>query len=370
MSIDKKYTVLLVTDGLGLAGAERQLFLTATNLSAQWRVVVWTLHDGHYREKLEEENIRVIISPGEGSVHQAIRSLFCTSSNVKPDLIHVWGSASILLVYILFKCKIPILNGTIRRSNLPSGWINQLRTRISSRIGDLILSNSAAGIYAHGLSDLAHVVIHNGFSWDSIHTANPVEMDAKKTNIVMCANIKPEKDYALLVKVANLALDRSGNSMPYKFWCIGNIVDKAYYDQIYKEAERLLNTGAMVFTGTSDSPADYLASADIGVLLTNPEYHAEGISNSIMEYMAASLPVICSDSGGNTELVWSGNTGFILKGEDVSEILSRMETLRLDSELAHSMGAKGRERILKDFSLENMIAEMESVYVKVINRRE
>lgn len=362
MQMDKKATVLLVTDGLGLAGAERQLFLTATNLPENWHVVVWSLHDGYFSSKLKEKNVPVVVSPGNGSKLKALTSLKETCSGIRPDLIHVWGSASLFLVDFLYRKKIPILNGTIRRSILPSGWLNRQRIRISSRLGDLTVSNSKAGIDTLGLSSSPHTVIHNGFSMDRVQTSSPVPMDSAKTNVVMCANVKPGKDYALLVRAANLALNKYGKEMPYKFWCIGNIADNQYHEMLCREGEKLLSTDGLIFVGSSDSPADYYASADIGILLSNPRYHAEGISNSIMEYMASSLPVICSDSGGNRELVLEGVTGFILDTEKEHEVFLKLEALRLDHNIADSMGTEGRKRIQTEFSLEKMIETTESVY--------
>ena len=57
-------------------------------------------------------------------------------------------------------------------------------------------------------------------------------------------------------------------------------------------------------------------AADVGVLMTNPALAREGLSNSIMEYMALGLPVVCGDGGGNPELVRDGITGFIVPQGD------------------------------------------------------
>ena len=50
-----------------------------------------------------------------------------------------------------------------------------------------------------------------------------------------------------------------------------------------------------------------------GVLLTNQDVHGEGISNSIMEYMALGKPVIATDGGGTKELIVDGKTGFLVQ---------------------------------------------------------
>jgi len=57
-----------------------------------------------------------------------------------------------------------------------------------------------------------------------------------------------------------------------------------------------------------DTPS-LLAKSHIGLLLSNAY---EGLSNSIMEYMAAGIPVIATNTGGNSELITHGKNGFLI----------------------------------------------------------
>jgi glycosyltransferase involved in cell wall biosynthesis len=65
------------------------------------------------------------------------------------------------------------------------------------------------------------------------------------------------------------------------------------------------------------------------------------LSNSIMEYMACELPVICTDSGGNRELVVDGETGFIIPPEDVDSFTEKLLFLKNNPDISHRMGNEG-----------------------------
>ena len=87
-----------------------------------------------------------------------------------------------------------------------------------------------------------------------------------------------------------------------------------------------------------------VASADVGVLLTPPGRHAEGCSNSIMEYMALGLPVVCTDNGGNREIVDDHVTGLVIPPSDVDALVDALRVLSVDPRLRAQFGAAGSVR--------------------------
>ncbi|MFU8786938.1 MAG: glycosyltransferase [Candidatus Izemoplasmataceae bacterium] len=78
----------------------------------------------------------------------------------------------------------------------------------------------------------------------------------------------------------------------------------------------------------------------------------EGLSNSIMEAMSYSLPVVATDVGDNNELVIHGKTGFLERVKDVDAITDKIAILIEDRELRVSMGENAYEHISKKFSIE------------------
>jgi glycosyltransferase involved in cell wall biosynthesis len=103
--------------------------------------------------------------------------------------------------------------------------------------------------------------------------------------------------------------------------------------------------------------------------MTNPRLAREGLSNSIMEYMALGLPVVCGDGGGNPELVLDGVTGFIVPPNDPGALAERLQYLRDHEAERRVMGAAGKARILGEFSVETMVDRMLRVYTEAMEGR-
>jgi glycosyltransferase involved in cell wall biosynthesis len=110
----------------------------------------------------------------------------------------------------------------------------------------------------------------------------------------------------------------------------------------------------------ADVPALY-ARADFGVLCSS----AEGMSNAVMEGMAAGLPMVVTRVGGNPELVADGERGLVvppLRPQTLSEAFLRLLS---DRELGRRMGAEARAFVERELSLERMVRRHDVVYRRV-----
>jgi glycosyltransferase involved in cell wall biosynthesis len=95
---------------------------------------------------------------------------------------------------------------------------------------------------------------------------------------------------------------------------------------------------------------------------------AEGISNTILEAMASSLPVIATDVGGHADLVDNGRTGAIVPASDVEAMAAQLVSLASAPAHAHALGQAGRQRVVERFSLQAMVAAYQSVYDQQLRR--
>ncbi|MCK4787018.1 MAG: glycosyltransferase, partial [Desulfobacteraceae bacterium] len=95
--------------------------------------------------------------------------------------------------------------------------------------------------------------------------------------------------------------------------------------------------------------------------------HSEGLSCSIIEAMAAGLPVVATDVGGNCELVNNGVNGYLLPPNDPGAFAEKLHILINDDEKRQKFG-KNSSKIANDkFSLDKMIAEYVSVYRELLH---
>jgi glycosyltransferase involved in cell wall biosynthesis len=90
----------------------------------------------------------------------------------------------------------------------------------------------------------------------------------------------------------------------------------------------------------------------------------EGLSNALLEAMAAGVPVIGTDTGGIPEAI--GDTGFLVPERDWSALASRITQLLTDSQLRERMGAAARARVVSHFDLHAQAARLEGFYDDVL----
>lgn len=96
---------------------------------------------------------------------------------------------------------------------------------------------------------------------------------------------------------------------------------------------------------------------------------AEGISNTILEAMATSLPVIATRVGGNAELVDDGRTGEVVPPDDVEALAQALVRLAAEPVRAAAMGRAGRTEVERRFSLQAMVDAYQALYDRELGVR-
>jgi len=95
----------------------------------------------------------------------------------------------------------------------------------------------------------------------------------------------------------------------------------------------------------------------------------EGMSNTILEAMAAGKPVVATAVGGNPELVEDGVSGFLVPAGQEGPLATRVEQLLGDDSLRGRMGAAGRARIESEHSMTGMVRAYSDLYEEVWTER-
>ena len=92
----------------------------------------------------------------------------------------------------------------------------------------------------------------------------------------------------------------------------------------------------------------------------------EGMPNAILEAMAAGLPVVATDVGGTPEVVQDGQTGFLVPPGEYEALAISICKLLEDPDLRCRMGKEGKERVAKNFSIEQMTQQFEQLYEQLL----
>lgn len=88
----------------------------------------------------------------------------------------------------------------------------------------------------------------------------------------------------------------------------------------------------------------------------------EGISVTLLEAMAASLPVVATQVGGTPEVVIDGETGILVRPRDSHRLAAALGNLADDSTRRAELGDGGRDRVCRSFTVKEMIEEYLRVY--------
>ncbi|MBQ9926646.1 MAG: glycosyltransferase family 4 protein [Lachnospiraceae bacterium] len=106
----------------------------------------------------------------------------------------------------------------------------------------------------------------------------------------------------------------------------------------------------------------YLKECDIFVL---PSYF-EGQSVAILEAMAYSCGIVASDIGGIPQMITEGETGILIQPKDADSLKRGLEKLLEDEELCRRLGKKAREKVEKEFSIEQNMKQLLEVYQQIL----
>jgi len=104
--------------------------------------------------------------------------------------------------------------------------------------------------------------------------------------------------------------------------------------------------------------------SDIGVLCNNPLYGEEGLSNSLIEFMAFGKPVIATKGGGTNELISNYETGFLIEPQNPVELASKINLLLNNRTLFTNIGQNAKMSIQTKFSLDKMT----DTYIQLYNK--
>lgn len=140
-----------------------------------------------------------------------------------------------------------------------------------------------------------------------------------------------------------------------KLLIVGDGPDRSRYEELIRG--RALSANIRLL-GQRDDVPDLLRSSDCFVLASR----SEGLSCSIIEAMAAGLPVVATDVGGNCELVQEGVSGYLVPYGDLDALVSRLKQIVVDADRRIQLGQAGAGLAAQRFSLKGMVAQYVILY--------
>lgn len=373
----RKMTILFLADNIGGGGKERRMLELIKSLSKDpsFKIILISISDmGVGYDYVYDFPITIIES--ERDYKYTVKPFFVIKGAIekyKPDVVHSWGSmCSVYMLPLLPLRKFKFINGIIADAPIHIPWHhkNYIRGKITFHFSDVVLSNSLAGIKSYGAPVNKTYCIYNGidmqrFSNLTKKEALVAELSIEKFNFVagMVGAFHDRKDYDTYTKAA---IKITNQHKDICFLLIGEGKNRAEIESMVPD--ELKNN--ILFLGRRADVEALIQVFNVGVLCTNSDLHGEGVSNSIIEYMSLSKPVIATEGGGTNEVIEDGENGFLIRNKDVDTLVEKILLLYHNKTLAEEMGKKAIDTIHEKFMLDRMTKEFIAVYngEKIPNR--
>jgi len=171
--------------------------------------------------------------------------------------------------------------------------------------------------------------------------------------LLYVGRLAPEKDLPTLLRAwARVFAGRTDR----RLWLVGSGVQQEALERL---AGELGCTASITFLGHRDDVADVLAQADAGVL---PSL-VEGLSNTLLEFMACGLPVLASRVSGSEDLIEPGVTGWLHAPGDLDGLATALRAMdgASDAQLA-TLGHNARSVVARCASREQVIDRLLAAY--------
>ncbi len=361
--------VVLLIPTLDLSGAEKQLTLLATRLPRdEFEVhVVALTRGGPFESQLRESGIPVTILGKRWKFDPlAFWKLSRVLADYQPDILHTWlfaaNSYGRLAAAKQPRPRIVVSERCV--DTWKSGWQFWLDRKLISRTTRLIgNSQSVAQFYAgRGFPSERITVITNG-----VDIPERLPIDREQT----LSEFDIPVDARVVGYVGRLARQKRVNDLiwatelldqmdPNVFFLI--VGDGPQRDNLRGFARQIGLADSVRFAQHRDDVSRLLPLFDVFWLASD----FEGQSNSLMEAMAAGIPVVVSDIPPNRELVCDGKTGFLVPVGDGVVFAKHTARLLADRQVAEQMGQAGRERMRSKFSVEKMVGAHADLYRAVV----
>lgn len=254
-------------------------------------------------------------------------------------------------------------------------WPSRLLRRLASRPALAVANSEAvAAAYAARYPELRPKlrVIWNGVDATAMQGGDGQGFRARNgigagaLVFGMVAVFAPWKGQEVFLRAARLALDQAPEELARRLCFVlagDDIYDTRGHGGRRRELEQLSRElaleAAVRFTGYTTDIAGAYAALDVAV---HASTRPEPFGRTLIEAMAAGVPVIAARGGGVPEILVHGIHGLLTPPGDAETLAQAMLTLALNARQRERLAAAGRERVERQFSQQAVGRQFESAY--------
>jgi glycosyltransferase involved in cell wall biosynthesis len=253
----------------------------------------------------------------------------------------------------------------LRTRNNLGHWLtprHRLLGRLFNRFATGVLTNCEAArralVQTEALPPETVAVLENGVDLERFLTAAPLRARdaADLCRIGAVANLRPVKGVDVLVEAASLLRQRAPRAV---FAVAGEGEQRGDLERqiaSHELSDRFKLMGVM-----RDVPS-FLGSVDVAVLPSR----SEGMSNALLEYMAAGRAIVAANVGAASELIEDGEHGLLVPADNPQALAEALAALIHEPARAQRLGAAARRRARQRYSRATMVRRFEDYYQGLI----
>jgi len=269
--------------------------------------------------------------------------------------------SNMLMVPAARRARVPVVIGSHRGMGHGFSGLQQLAQALVLQLADRVVCNCKAAaerLVTYGVPRRKLLVIPNFLPDEAFKDCAPAL--ARKQGVIRLGMIArmndPVKNHPLLLR----AVARLASRYPtLETVLVGDGPLRVDFEQLASDLGIASQTR---FLGNRRDIPSILRSLDIAVLTSD----SEGLSNAILEAMAAGLPVVATRVGGNIELVDDGKTGFLCPvGSDEAFAIAIAKLLD-NADLRSEMGMEARVRALARYKISSVVEQFSHLYTSLL----
>lgn len=337
--MDLKIVILVST--LEIGGAEKQSVLLHNSLNKNYETFMIIFYGKRIDDKLwclveKKENILCL----KGSFFNKLIKIYRFFKQKKVSFLFSFLTLPNLIGGILGRLAgVKNIYGSIRNTKLQS-WKIIIERIVANRLSSHTIVNSYNAESIFNKKAFKNVItIPNCFP----KVDKPVARDfqvSNLVNIITVGRFVPEKDYDTALEVINSLIQLN---LKIKYTIVGYGVLE---NQIREKVEKLGIENYVIMYINPNNISELLYKSDI--YLSTSLY--EGTSNSILEAMNASLPIVATEVGDNDRMVIEGCNGYLLPISDVKNIAESVAVLIKNPKMRVEMGLKSNTVLKERYS--------------------
>jgi glycosyltransferase involved in cell wall biosynthesis len=355
--MEKKIKILYFIDGLYPGGKERQFIEILKLLDRQtYTIGIVTFNKNLFYSETAKKLSDYFVEIDKFNRFNPFLSVWKPIKEFKPDIIHTWDYLSSTYIFLPSRIKrIKFIDNSIQDVGVEKGWKRKLKL-LMLNWSDLALSNSQTG--------LKNYKVKGEYIYNAINQERFLQNEENKEfNIIKVASFSDYKDYQTVI---DAGIELVKNNVVDNFYFAGDgphrIKHQEYVKNNFPEVSAKFH-----FLGAINNVEYYLSKCKVGVLCSTVKY-GEGISNSVLEYMAAGLVPIVTDIGGSCEIVSNEENGFLIPPASTNKIIEKVIFIKNNPEISKKMVEKAKQTVSTKFNYISNIEKLSNIYKKMINR--